>query len=98
MSAVLTSTRFTPDGKYDVTAGQERIAAERRQWLDRTDRVNKALKILREDVITEGDAVMCLHALSAGLMTTKPLAGSDILDSVERIDAVADEIQWRYEP
>ena len=97
MSAVLNSTRFTPEGKYDVMAGQERIASNVRQSLDRAERVNQALAILRQDVRNDEDTVRCLHAISAGLMTTKPLAGSDILDSVGRIDAVADEIQWRYE-
>ncbi len=97
MTAELNSVRFTPEGKYDVMAGQERIAAAQRQALDRAERVNQAITILRQDVRNDEDAVRCLHAISAGLMSTRPLAGSDLLDSIERLDSVADEIQWRYE-
>lgn len=89
--------RFMPDGAYDVLAGQQRIPSAQRAACARADRINKALIVLRRDVRTDEDVVRVLHAVSAGLMTDKPVS-SDTADTVEKLDAVADEIQFRNEP
>lgn len=97
MSALL-GPRFLPGGEYDWEAGRARIAAHHAAANAKADRINKALTVLRLDCTTEADAVRALHAISAGLMATKPLPSADIAESVELIDEVADQIQFRNEP
>ena len=63
----------------------------------RRERIRGALFTLRMDCNTENDAVRALHAISAGLMSTKPLPSTDLLETVEWIDQLADQIKDRYQ-
>lgn len=83
---------------YDVEAGRERIRANRRLELSRNNRLSDAYKILREDIRNEGDVVRAICQITAGAKATKPLAGSDMLDTIAKLNAVSDEIEFRYEP
>ena len=69
---------------------RERIRARRLAAIAQEERIRGALFTLRMDCNTEDDAVRALHAISAGLMSTKPLPSTDLLETVEWIDQLAD--------
>ena len=94
MSALL-GPRFLPGGEYDWEAGRARIAANNAASNARADRLTHAFSVLRADCTTETAAVYALHAISAGLMSAKPLASTDILETVGWIDELADQIKYR---
>ena len=91
------STRYHIDGTYNVQAGRDRIAMHHAAANAKADRINKALTTLRKDCTTEEYAVMALNAIAAGLVTTIPAISSDICESIQWIDKVADKIQFRGE-
>ena len=74
---------------------RDRITARRVEAAAKEDRISSALYTLRMDCTTETTVIRALHAISAGLMSTKPLASTDILETVGWIDALADQIQYR---
>ena len=92
LGAMLTVDLASPE---QVAARHNRITARRVEAAAKEDRISSALYTLRMDCTTETTVIRALHAISAGLMSTKPLASTDILETVGWIDALADQIQYR---
>ena len=77
---------------------RDRIAARRAEAAAREELISEALFVLRLNCINETTAIRALHAISAGLMSTKPLASTDVLETVGWVDELADQIQYRTTP
>jgi hypothetical protein len=83
---------------YDVEAGRERIRLDRLAATARADMFNKAVRELSKLVRTEADIVRVLHAVSNSVNEyAKPLATTDLADSVKWVEQLADRIEFRNE-
>ncbi len=85
------------------TAEQEQVRHDRREALIKETRTNEAafqhaLIMLQTCIKSEGHAVQVMQCVSSALAKTKPLHGSDVAESIEWIDELCDQINYRNAP
>ena len=86
------------DGVYDMVAHQERIRLHRLEAQDKANRINAALAVLRADITKPEDAVLCLHAMTAGMDAfNKKNRCFRLAEAIDAMTACADLIEFGKE-